>query len=118
MQTNEQLAEWVKAQQDELNKAEISKGRNYMLPPPPEPGVLIRCRICGKVMRPEDFNKDKKIRKREFKWQIHWACQQVQFDKCDLETPGLLAERKQGLRAGRSISDIMQRAGLPVKRKQ
>lgn len=107
MQSNEELAEWVKAQQTELNQAEIAKGKNYMLPEPPKPGEYIYCRICGKIMKPEDFNKNHKIRKKEFKWQMHWECQQRQFDRCDRETPGLLAERSQGLRAGRHISQFV-----------
>lgn len=107
MQSNEELAAWVQAQQAELNAAEIAKGKNYMLPEPPKPGEYIYCRLCGKRMLPEDFNKDVKIRKKEFKWQMHWKCQQAQFDRCDRETPGLLAEREQGLRAGRPIAQFM-----------
>ena len=60
-------------------------------------------KMVYEIMKPEDFNKDHNIRKREFKWQIHWDCQQAQFDRCDRETPGLIAERKSGLRAGRQI---------------
>ena len=103
MANNEELAEWVKAQQAQLSEIEKEKGKNYMLPKPPKPGEYIRCRICGKIMKPEDFSKDTGIRKREFKWQIHWKCQQAHFDRFDRETPGLLAERKNGLRAGRQF---------------
>ena len=101
--SNEELAEYVKQVQAQTLQAEKEKGKNYMLPEPPKPGEYIRCRICNKIMKPEDFNKDTSIRKKEFKWQIHWDCQQAQFDKCDRETPGLLAERKSGLRAGRQF---------------
>lgn len=116
MESNEQLAEWVKAQQAELNAAEKAKGKNYMLPKPPEPGQYIYCTVCGKKMLPGDFSKDPAIRKKEFKWQIHWACQQAQFDRCDMETPGLLAERKQGLRAGRAISSLTGRPPGPANK--
>lgn len=101
--SNEELAEYVKQVQSQSVEAENQKGRNYMLPAPPQPGEYIKCRICGKVMLPENFSKDPHIRKREFKWQIHWECQQHQFDLCDLQTPGLIAERKKGLRAGRQF---------------
>lgn len=101
--SNEELAEYVKQVQAQTLQAEKQKGKNYMLPDPPKPGEYIKCRVCGKIMKPEDFSKDTATRKREFKWQIHWKCQQAQFDRCDRETPGLLAERKSGLRAGRQL---------------
>lgn len=101
--SNEELAEYVKQVQGQSLQAEKEKGKNYMLPEPPKPGEYIKCRICGKIMLPEHFSKDVTIRKREFKWQIHWSCQQAQFDRCDRETPGLLAERQNGLRAGRQF---------------
>ena len=101
--SNEELAEYVKQAQSQALQEEKQKGKNYMLPDPPKPGEYIRCRICGKIMKPEDFNKDHNIRKREFKWQIHWDCQQAQVDRCDREAPGLIAERRSGLRAGRQI---------------
>ena len=101
--SNEELAEYVKQMQAQELEAEKQKGKNYMLPKPPNPGEYINCRICGAIMKPEDFSKDISIRKREFKWQIHWQCQQAQFDRCDRETPGLLAERKNGLRSGRQF---------------
>ena len=101
--SNEELAEYVKQVQEYSLQAEKEKGKNYMLPKPPAPGEYIVCRVCGKTMLPEDFNKDPAIRKKEFKWQIHWKCQQAQFDRCDRETPGLLAERQHGLRTGRQL---------------
>ena len=100
---NEELAEYVKQVQAQTAETEVSKGKNYMLPKPPAPGEYIVCRVCGQIMKPEDFSKDAATRKREFKWQIHWGCQLAQFDRCDRETPGLIAERKSGLRAGRQI---------------
>ena len=106
MPNNEELAEWVKAQQAQLSEVEKAKGKNYMLPKPPAPGEYIYCKVCGKVMMPEHFSKDPVIRKKEFKWQIHWECQEAQFRRCDMETPGLLSERSQGLRAGRSMSTL------------
>lgn len=107
MTSNEDMAEWVKAQMDALNAEERKKGKNYMLPEPPKPGEYIYCQLCGKAMMPKDFNSDLKIRQKEFKWQMHWACQQAQFDRCDRGTPGLLAERQAGLRAGRPIQDFL-----------
>lgn len=80
---------------DKLNKYKINQdGRNSKVPPPPKPGELIHCLYCGEVMYPEDFSKDKIIRKKEFKWQCHYRCMQKAYQMCDLKTPGLLSERK------------------------
>lgn len=106
---SEQMAKAIAEMQDQLRSQEESKGENYMLPAPPAPGQIIYCHTCGKPMLPQDFNTDPKIRKREFKWQQHWECIQSCFDRCDLETPGLLAERKSGLRAGRQIPQVQNR---------
>lgn len=103
MPNNEQLAEYVKQMQSQLEEQEISKGKNYMLPEPPKPGEYMRCRICGQIMMPQDFSKDPKIRKQEFKWQHHDNCKQIMFERCDRETPGLMSERKSGLSAGRQL---------------
>jgi hypothetical protein len=46
-------------------------------------------------MYPDDFSKDIKKRKFEFKWQVHWACAQAAGNYLDRLTPGLLSERKQ-----------------------
>ena len=40
--------------------------RNSRVPKPPKPGEIIYCQRCGLAMMPEDFSKDKKIRKKEF----------------------------------------------------
>jgi hypothetical protein len=74
----------------------MSKGKDWMLPPPPKPGEYIICQICGKPMLPKDFSKDIKIRKHEFKWHIHWQCEQNIFNQLDRGTPGLIAERESG----------------------
>lgn len=80
---------------DRLNKYKVNQdGRNSKVPPPPKPGELIHCLYCGEVMYPEDFSKDKIIRKKEFKWQCHYRCMQKAYQMCDLKTPGLLSERK------------------------
>ena len=68
-----------------------------MVPPVPKPGEIIICQECGKPMYPEDFSKDPKIRKHEFKWHIHHACEQHIWDIVDQQTPGLLAERTGGV---------------------
>ena len=52
MPNNEELAEGVKAQQAQLSEIEKAKGKNYMLPKPPQPGEYIYCKVCGKVMMP------------------------------------------------------------------
>lgn len=103
MPSSEELAEYVKQAQSHFTEAEKAKGKDYMLPEPPKPGEYIYCRICNKIMKPEDFSKNTITRKREFKWQMHWDCQQSQFERCDRETPGLVAERQSGLRAGRQL---------------
>lgn len=68
--------------------------RNSRVPKPPKPGEIIYCKMCGLAMMPEDFSKDKKIRKKEFKWQCHYACMKKAEELCDLKTVGLLAERQ------------------------
>ena len=104
MANEEVLAKQIAEMQDELRDRENEKGQNWMLPEPPKPGELIYCNICGKPMYPKDFSKDPKIRKREFKWQQHNLCQENMFLQCDLQTPGLLSERKNGLSAGRQLN--------------
>ena len=96
MPNTEQLAQYVAANMNSMVQEERSKGQNWMVPPPPKPGEYIICQICGKVMMPEDFSKDQKIRKHEFKWHIHWDCEQNIFNQCDRGTPGLIAEREKG----------------------
>jgi hypothetical protein len=104
MDENEYMAKQIAEMQDDLRDQENQKGQNWMIPAPPKPGEIIHCRLCGEPMYPKDFSKDPKIRKREFKWQQHFACEQRMFDECDLQTPGLLSERKNGLRAGRQLN--------------
>ena len=72
----EQLAQYVAAASGEDN---ISKAP----PAPPKPGEVIVCQICGKEMLPNDFSKIPKIRKFEFKWHIHWECQQKLLNEWD-----------------------------------
>jgi hypothetical protein len=97
MPSSEDLARFVAANTDYMVNAERQKGVGYMVPPPPKPGELIICQQCGKPMYPEDFSTDPKIRKHEFKWHIHWACEQQIWDLVDRQTPGLMAERKGGV---------------------
>lgn len=96
MPDSRELAAMVAANTDALTAEERAKGRNYMVPPEPKPGEYIYCIQCGKKMLPEDFSKDPKIRRHEFKWHIHWECEQKIWDQADRQTPGLLAERKGG----------------------
>lgn len=103
MADSKQLAEYVKAIQEQSVQEELSKGKNYMLPKPPAPGEYIKCQICGEIMLPEHFSKDPKIRKREFKWHIHWVCEQNVWNQLDRQTPGLLAERSKGISVGREF---------------
>lgn len=96
MPDSEQMARDIAANADAFVAEENAKGKDWMVPPPPKPGEYIYCIQCGKVMLPEDFSKDPKIRRHEFKWHIHWACEQAIWDQADRQTPGLLAERKNG----------------------
>lgn len=107
MADSKQLAEYVKVAQEQSLQEELSKGKNYMVPPPPKPGEYIYCQICGHVMKPEDFDPDPKIRKQEFKWHIHNKCRMNVFDQLDRQTPGLLAERKRGVSVGRPVKTKM-----------
>ena len=97
MPSSEELARFVAANTESLVNAEKQKGAGYLVPPPPKPGELIICQQCGKPMYPEDFSKDPKIRKHEFKWHIHHACEMQIWDLVDRQTPGLMAERKNGV---------------------
>ena len=97
MANSEELARFVAANTDVMVAEEKQKGANYLVPPLPKPGEIIICQQCGKPMYPEDFSKDPKIRKHEFKWHIHYACEQQIWDLVDRQTPGLMAERKNGV---------------------
>lgn len=97
MPSSEELARFVAANTAIMVDEERRKGQGYMVPPPPKPGELIICQQCGKPMYPEDFSTDPKIRKHEFKWHIHWACEQQIWDMVDRQTPGLMAERQNGV---------------------
>lgn len=97
MLSSEDLARFVAANSANLVEQENKKGRNSMVPKPPAPGEYMICQQCGKVMYPEDFSEDPKIRKHEFKWQIHYKCEQEIWNLVDRQTPGLLAERKNGV---------------------
>jgi hypothetical protein len=103
MADSKELAEYVKNVQEQSLQEELSKGKNYMIPKPPAPGEYINCQICGRVMLPQDFSKDPKIRKHEFKWHIHWTCEQGIWDQIDRQTPGLIAERSKGINVGRGF---------------
>lgn len=104
MPNAEELARYVAANQDVFAAEERAKGKNYLVPPPPKPGEIMICQHCGKPMMPEDFSKNEKIRRHEFKWHLHWACEQALLDLVDRQTPGLLAERKSGINIGRPVT--------------
>lgn len=72
----------------------VKDTRNCGLPTPPKPGEIMYCQYCGKPMLPQHFSKNKVIRKREFKWQIHNECFMEMDKMADLKTHGLIAERK------------------------
>jgi hypothetical protein len=97
MASSEDLAQYVAANTQVLTEAENKKGAGRLVPPPPKPGEIIICQQCGKPMYPQDFSKDPKIRRHEFKWHIHYACEQEIWDLVDRQTPGLLAERTNGV---------------------
>ena len=90
----EQLARLVAENTSQMAEEVNARGKDWMVPPPPKPGELMYCIWCGKAMYPEDFSKDPKIRRYEFKWHIHYTCQQKAFDEADRTTPGLLASKK------------------------
>lgn len=77
-----------------MNK-DMNKVKNSAVPKPPGPGEIMYCQHCGKPMLPKDFSKDEKIRRREFKWQIHHKCEMDILNLIDRSTPGLLSERRQ-----------------------
>lgn len=112
MPNAEELARFVASNSDSLTAEEKAKGRNYLVPPAPNPGEVIICQECGKPMLPEDFSKDPKIRRHEFKWHIHHACEQKIWDKVDRLTPGLLSERQNGIPTMRKA----MRLGTPKKK--
>lgn len=99
------LAQYVGENANAFAQETDSKGRNSAVPKKPPKGQLIYCSWCGKPMYPEDFSKDPYKRKKEFKWQLHWDCQQKMMFECDRNTAGLLEERKQnGFPLGKAIS--------------
>ena len=83
--------------EEEARKAleiNYNEARNSNVPKPPKPGEIMICQNCGKPMYPKDFSSNKTIRKKEFKWQCHYACMKKAEELCDLKTVGLLAERQ------------------------
>ena len=92
MVNSEQMAEWIG--NNSPKRDEVYGRKDSLVPPLPKPGEVIICQQCGKPMYPKDFSKDPKIRKREFKWHLHHACEQRLLDLCDINTRGLLAERQ------------------------
>lgn len=96
MPDTEAMAQYIAANSAAYAAEKNAMGKNWMVPPPPKPGEYIICQMCGKPMLPEDFSKDPKIRKHEFKWQVHWQCEQNVFNQLDRGTPGLIAERESG----------------------
>lgn len=72
-------------------------GNGMNVPPPPKPGEVIICQLCGKPVTPDELAAEKNMgqRKRCFKWHIHPACYVAMNDIVDRSVPGLLAERKQ-----------------------
>lgn len=69
----------------------IKKG--IKVPDPPKRGELMVCQICGKHILPEQFSKDERQRKREFKWHIHSSCYEKTQNYIDKCVPGLERER-------------------------
>lgn len=97
MPSSEDLARFVAANEEVMVNEERRKGAGYLVPPTPKAGEVIICQQCGKPMYPEDFSKDPKVRRHEFKWHIHAACEKQIWDLVDRQTPGLLAERTNGV---------------------
>lgn len=114
MVNNEDMANYVAANTESYLMEDRQKGKDWMVPPPPKPGEYIICQICGKVMMPEDFSKDQKIRKHEFKWHIHYQCELNIFDQLDRETHGLLAERK----SGSNLNEYKKKTAQAFRREQ
>ena len=103
---SEQLAQWV---------AESGNSQDTMSsspPPPPKPGEYIVCQLCGRIMKPEDFSKIKRIRQYEFKWHIHYACQQIMFEQMDMMDSNANLERREN----RSFSESEQETILQTQR--
>lgn len=73
---------------------QVKNKRNGCVPKPPLPGEYLHCQHCGKVMMPEDFHPNEIIKRREFKWQLHYRCMQEIEALCDRQTTGLLSERQ------------------------
>jgi hypothetical protein len=100
----EALANYVAANTNaSINDSIAEKPKNYLVPKPPKKGQYIICQWCGQKMLPEDFSKDPKIRKWEFKWQLHWKCREAALHECD-EQSGILEDRNNKL----GISNIEQ----------
>lgn len=109
MPNTEQMAQYVAANSAAYAAEDRAKGKDWMVPPPPKPGEYIICQMCGKPMLPEDFSKDPKIRKHEFKWHVHWDCEQNVFNQLDRGTPGLIAERESGTNLNAYKSAVSKR---------
>lgn len=106
MPNAEELARYVSSISEQLVEQERKKGAGYLVPPLPKPGEIIICQHCGKPMYPKDFSTDPVIRKQEFKWHLHQKCRLELLSLVDRETPGLLAERTEGISNGRPIMQL------------
>ena len=103
---------------EHLQKVDIRK-KNACIPPPPKPGEIMYCQICGKPMLPEDFSQDIKIAKREFKWHTHDKCMKYIFeDYIDRVTPGVMAERQQRDRLQKQQEEKDNRSLIPGYRRR
>ena len=109
MPNTEEMAQYVAANSAAFAAEDRAKGKDWMVPPPPKPGEYIICQVCGKPMLPQDFSKDQKIRRHEFKWHVHWDCEQNIFNQLDRGTPGLIAERESGANLNAYKSTVAKR---------
>lgn len=108
----EEMAESIKNNSKMLVEQANAKG--YMVPPPPKPGEIIHCQICGQPMKPEDFSEDMDQKKWEFKWHTHWNCKEAEFEKVERGTLGFLQERRESLAKARGIyGKAIDKAGNP-----
>lgn len=103
MANSSDLAEWVAGNQVQDNMSQKP-------PDPPKPGEYIVCQLCGRIMRPEDFSKIKKIRKYEFKWHIHWRCQEAMFNQLDA------TDDTRNVTINRSMDECEKEAAIQTRR--
>ena len=71
-----------------------TNSKNSLVPPAPKDGEYLYCQWCKNKMLPQELSRDRAIRDKEVKWHYHETCRLGVMRNLDMQTPGLMAERR------------------------